>query len=162
MSDRIEVIDVTSSRGASVLALAEQLGQRQYLERHYDHAREQHVFAHIDDNRVDGFLLLLVQVIGNEEGRSPILRDGQPLIEGYVNAFGVHPDQRRRGIGRALQEAAIRHCRTKGCYQIRSRSPVTAIENYALKLAMGYTIQPSNENDSYYFIKQIDGAARDR
>lgn len=156
MIHRIEPVDLGSNRGAAVLDLADQLNQRKYLERRYHHAREQLVLAALDVEHVEGFLLLLVQVIGGEEGRPPIMRNDRPLMEGYVNAFGVDPVRRRRGIGRALQEAAIRHCEAAGCYQIRSRSPVTAVENYALKLAMGYTIQPSNENDSYYFIKRIE------
>jgi hypothetical protein len=38
---------------------------------------------------------------------------------------------------------------------MRSRSPVTSTENYALKLAAGYVVQPSNENDSYYFLIRL-------
>jgi hypothetical protein len=38
---------------------------------------------------------------------------------------------------------------------MRSRSPVTSVENYALKLAAGYVVQPSAENDSYYFILRL-------
>lgn len=56
-----------------------------------------------------------------------------------------------------MQEEAISICEAKGCYQIRSRSPVTSRENYALKLKMGYAIHPSEENDSYYFIKTLEG-----
>jgi hypothetical protein len=31
---------------------------------------------------------------------------------------------------------------------MRSRSPVTSGENYALKIAAGYVLHPSDENDS--------------
>lgn len=31
--------------------------------------------------------------------------------------------------------------------------PHTSVENYALKLKLDYALQPSHENDSYYFIK---------
>ena len=153
---QVDLTKLDTKPGASVLALAESLAQSKYLERRYDHAKEQQVLASFDDERAVGFLLLLVQVIGAEEGRSPLVVHGEALTEGYVNAFGVDPAYRRRGVGRLLQEAAIAYCRSVGCYQIRSRSPITATENYALKLAMGYTIQPSNENDSYYFIKRIE------
>jgi len=40
-------------------------------------------------------------------------------------------------------------------YQMRLRSPVTSTENYALKIAAGYTIHPSDENDSYYFLRRL-------
>jgi GNAT superfamily N-acetyltransferase len=72
-----------------------------------------------------------------------------------VQAFGSEPDQRRTGIGTALQQHAIEHARAAGCWQMRSRSPVTSSENYALKLAAGYVLTPSEENDSYYFLLRL-------
>jgi GNAT superfamily N-acetyltransferase len=84
-----------------------------------------------------------------------VIRDGQPLREGYVEAFGVDPGLRRRGTGTALQRHAARWCRIAGCYQMRSRSPVTSGENYALKIAAGCVLHPSHENDSYYFIRRL-------
>jgi GNAT superfamily N-acetyltransferase len=79
----------------------------------------------------------------------------EPLREGYVEAFGVDPRLRRRGVGTALQQHAARQCRIAGCYQLRSRSPVTSTENYALKIAAGYVLHPSHENDSYYFLLRL-------
>ncbi len=38
---------------------------------------------------------------------------------------------------------------------MRSRSPVTSTENYALKLAAGYVLTPSEQNDSYYFLLKL-------
>ncbi|MBO0788834.1 MAG: GNAT family N-acetyltransferase [Actinobacteria bacterium] len=83
------------------------------------------------------------------------VRDRQPLTEGYVEAFGVDPQLRRQGIGTALQQHAARQCRIAGCYQMRSRSPVTSAENYAPKIAAGYVLHPSHENDSYYFLLRL-------
>ena len=85
----------------------------------------------------------------------PVMYDGTALTEGYVEAFGVDPNVRRRGVGTALQEQARRQCQAAGCYQMRSRSPVTSTENYALKIAAGYVVQPSTENDSYYFLVRL-------
>ena len=34
-------------------------------------------------------------------------------------------------------------------------SPVTSTENYALKIAAGYVLHPSHENDSYYFLLRL-------
>jgi GNAT superfamily N-acetyltransferase len=84
-----------------------------------------------------------------------VIRDGSPLTEGFVEAFGVHPEARRMGIGSALQQRAQELCRALGCHQIRSRSPVSSTDNYAMKLAAGYVLHPSNENDSYYFLKKL-------
>ena len=72
-----------------------------------------------------------------------------------MEAFGVTPGARRRGIGAALQAEAQARCRAIACHQIRSRSPITSIENYALKIDGGYVLQPSEENDSYYFLLKL-------
>jgi GNAT superfamily N-acetyltransferase len=106
-------------------------------------------------SRCVGFLRYLIQQIGAEEGRPAVMHRGSALNEGYVEAFGVDPRLRRRGIGTALQEHAMQRCRVAGCHQMRSRSPVTSVENYALKLAAGYVLHPSRENDSYYFIIRL-------
>ena len=50
-----------------------------------------------------GFLRFLVQIIGADVGRPPVLQDGAPLTEGFVEAFGVDPAARRLGIGSALR-----------------------------------------------------------
>src|SRR6185437_8592917 len=88
-------------------------------------------------------------------GRPAVTYHGESLKEGYVEAFGVDPQLHRRGIGTALQQHAAQQCRIAGCYQMRSRSPVTSTENYALKIAAGYVLHPSAENDSYYFLLRL-------
>jgi GNAT superfamily N-acetyltransferase len=141
---------------AAVLSVADKLGQKKYIDREYPFARNRLLLAAVEEaDSTSGFLLALVQTIGHEEGRPPILFKGEPLLECYVNAFGVALEFRRQGIGQDLQEAAIRMASDLGCYQMRSRSPVTAAENYGLKLKMGYAVHPSGENDSYYFIKVL-------
>jgi GNAT superfamily N-acetyltransferase len=137
----------------SLMATAEQLDQVRYVLAQKNHCQSVLFGAFMEAHCV-GFLRLVLQTLGQEEQRPPIFdRGAQPLREGYVEAFGVLLSFRRRGIGQALQEYAIAYCRDHHCYQIRSRSPVTSRENYALKLKMGYAIHPSHENDSYYFIK---------
>jgi GNAT superfamily N-acetyltransferase len=139
-----------------VLQLAEVLDQKRYVVREYPHAKQRIMLGAFDDvDRPVGFLFTLVQVLGEEEGRSPVVLNGKVLLESYVEAFGVLPELRRMGIGQALQETAIQIASALGCYQIRSRTPFSARENYALKLKMGYAIHPSNENDSYYFIRKL-------
>lgn len=153
---KIVPVHAGTAQFAELLAVAERLNQAKYIQVMPAHVDEAILLGAELDGRYVGFLRCFVQVIGREEGRPPV-RDatGAPLREGYVEAFGVLPEYRRRGIGRCLQEAAIAHCRARSCYQIRSRSPVTSVENYALKLAMGYAVQPSLANDSYYFIKTL-------
>lgn len=139
----------------ALILAARVLAQDRYLASRIPHALESHVLAAVDGARCVGFLRYLVQVIGAEEGRPAVLHNDEPLLEGYVEAFGVDPHRRRRGIGTALQQHAAGRCRAAGCYQMRSRSPVTSAENYALKIAAGYVLHPSRQNDSYYFLLRL-------
>ena len=66
-----------------------------------------------DGSRCVGFLRYLIQVIGAEEGRPAVMHNGAPLREGFVEAFGVDPQLRRRGIGTALQQHAAWQCRER-------------------------------------------------
>jgi GNAT superfamily N-acetyltransferase len=150
-----EVQPGTSGFGQVLTVAARALAQDRYLTSRLPHAQESHVLGAFDGTWCVGFLRYLIQVIGAEAGRPAVMHNGEPLREGYVEAFGVDPRQRRRGIGTALQQCAARRCRTAGCYQMRSRSPVTSTENYALKIAAGYVVHPSHENDSYYFLLRL-------
>src|SRR5688572_9506866 len=138
-----------------ILELSDALNQKKYLVQHYPNAEQRILLGAIETDSPVGFLLALIQVIGKEERCSPIIVNGESLMECYVEAFGVLPKFRRRGIGRALQEKLTEIAKGLNCYQLRSRSPFTATENYQLKIRMGYAIHPSTENDSYYFIKQL-------
>ena len=154
----VQVRDVQpgSADFEQVLALAARvLAQDRYLVSSVPSAQESRVLGAFEGTRCAGFLRYLIQVIGAEAGRPAVMRHGEPLKEGYVEAFGVEPHLRRRGIGTALQQHAARQCRIAGCYQMRSRSPVTSTENYALKIAAGYVLHPSHENDSYYFLLRL-------
>jgi len=151
----VEIVEVGEQTEAyrDLFAVVVQLDQSRYLAVKETHIDESILLGAFINNRCVGFLRLLIQRIGSDEGRPPIVYLDQPLREGYVMAFAVVPQYRRQGIGQRLQEQAWALCQQRGCYQIRSRSPITSYENYALKLKMAYAIHPSNENDSYYFIK---------
>jgi GNAT superfamily N-acetyltransferase len=151
----VEIIEVAAghTRFAEVVGLASAvLDQARYLERQFPAALESHLLGAFHGSACVGFLRFVVQVIGADVGRPPVVHQGKALTEGYVEAFGVDPSFRRRGVGGALHAWAIRYCRAVGCHQMRSRSPVTSTENYALKLNAGYVLHPSEENDSYYFL----------
>ena len=78
----------------------------------------------------------------HDRDHPPLAVDGQTLREAKIIAFGVKEAYRRQGIGRALQEYAIRRARALGCYQVRSVSDGTHPENRQLKLAMGFAVEP--------------------
>jgi GNAT superfamily N-acetyltransferase len=153
---RVAEVQPGTTRFDTVVGLAAGvLGQDRHLTSSFPVAQESHVLGAFDGSRCVGFLRYLIQVIGAEEGRPEVLYNGSPLREGFVEAFGVDRQLRRRGIGTVLQQHAARQCRNAGCYQMRSRSPVTSTENYALKVAAGYVLHPSRENDSYYFLQRL-------
>ena len=150
-----EAFPGTAEFGAVLDLAARVLAQGRHLTASFPMARESHVLAAFDDSRCVGFLRYLIQVVGAEEHRPAVMHNGAPLMEGFVEAFGVDPRLRRLGVGTALQDHAARQCRNAGCYQMRSRSPVTSTENYALKIAAGYVLHPSHENDSYFFLRRL-------
>src|SRR5262245_30392473 len=154
-----EVQENTEAYG-DLLHIADQLNQSKYIAVREDYIDESILLGAFRSERCVGFLRFNISIIGLYGRRPPIHgAAGLPLCEGYVEAFGVVPDARRQGIGQRLQEHAIALCRQRGCYQIRSRSPITSRENYALKLKMGYAIHPSAENDSYFFIKTLGSSS---
>jgi GNAT superfamily N-acetyltransferase len=138
-----EVLPETESFGKVLSLAARVLAQDRQLTSVFPTAQESHVLGAFDGSRCAGFLRYLIQVIGVEEGRPAVMHNGAPLREGFVEAFGVDPQLRRHGIGTSLQRHAAQRCRDAGCYQMRSRSPVTSAENYALKIAAGYVLHPS-------------------
>ncbi len=153
----VEIVQVQENTDAyhDLFAVAIQIDQSRYVPATEAHIEESILLGAFVEQQCVGFLRFTIQIIGSDEGRSPIFHLGEPLREGYVMAFAVVPQHRRQGIGQLLQERAIALCQQRGCYQIRSRSPITSHENYALKLKMGYAIHPSDKNDSYYFIKPL-------
>lgn len=152
----IRLIQPESAQFENVVDLAGKiLDQDRYLIQEYPHAITSRILGAFAGDRAVGFLRFLIQEPGAEEGRTSIFVEGKPIIEAYVEAFGVDPALRRQGIGSALQQAAIEYARNARCWQIRSKSPITSVENYALKLALEYVVHPSPDSDSYYFILKL-------
>lgn len=153
-----DIVEVAADhdRFDQVITLAASvLNQDRYLRQGPGDVEECRIVAALDSHRCVGFLRFSIQEIGRDVGRPPVVHDGKPLREGFVQAFGVAPSARRRGIGTGLQTFAADYCRRSGCYQMRSRSPITSTENYVLKIVAGYTLHPSEENDSYYFTRRL-------
>ena len=132
--------------------VVEQLEQRPYIEARAEHFRSNHVLAATVDGRPLGFLRFVVQRLGEDERRPPIVYRGRTLYEAKIIAFGVLPEERNQGIGRALQLEAMGRARELNCCQVRSRSDYANRENFHLKISMGFGIQPSLEDDSVYFV----------
>ena len=106
-------------------------------------------FAALEDGEAVGSLSLIRQEITIPEtewagDRDRVLRDEHqnPLFEILVQTFRVNEAHRRRGYGRALQEAALSYAKESGCMQMRSWSSLDKKANYALKLSLGFGFHP--------------------
>ena len=138
----------------ALLEVAPSIGEAivRQLTMELDWAKSNHILVAISDGQPVGVLRFVTQRLGEDEERPPIVFKGETLVEGKVISFGVVPEARNQGIGRALQERAVELAREKGCYQLRSRSWYHSQANFHLKISMGSGIQPSLKDDSVYFV----------
>jgi len=109
------------------------------------------------DGNIVGFLMFVVWDIGpNDRDHPPVEIDGKRLQEAKIIAFGVKEAYRRQGIGRALQEYALKRAKELDCYQVRSVSDMDHPENHQLKLSMGFGVEPmEREEPSLAFIMPL-------
>ncbi|RIK36611.1 MAG: hypothetical protein DCC55_26835 [Chloroflexi bacterium] len=150
-------------RWPALAALTTELGQEGWSAFTADWHLSSHMLVAHQDGKVAGFLRYVVQHIGVEDDLAPVVLHGELLTEAKVLAFGVAPDQRRRGIGRRLQQRLIADARGHGCYQIRSHSSAANKANHHLKLALGFAIQPlpaTGRRDGAYFLLPLRTAAK--
>ncbi len=111
----------------------------------------------LQEGAIAGVLRFWTQEIGIDEEKPPLLVDGKPAVEAKIVTFHVLEGHRRRGMGRALQLAAVRWARELGCYQIRSRSAYQRQGNHALKAGLGFGINPGRDRpdgseDTAFFV----------
>jgi len=98
------------------------------------------------------------QKIGIEQKCEPIQLNGVYLFEAKINAFAVHPDYRNQGNGKSLQKHVIEHATRQNCYQLVSYSTYDKIENYAVKLQLGFCCQPETQENGTkgcYFLMRL-------
>lgn len=147
--------DPEHTRWNELLAVVETLRQTNWFTIAAPFHRGSHALVALQDRAIAGFLRFVVQEIGPELDRPPVRLGGQPLLEAKILAFGVLPAFRRRGIGGALQEAAIKRADQLGCYQVRSHSSGENEANHQLKLSLGFGVDPlvrREDTTGAYFI----------
>lgn len=108
---------------------------------------------------------LVVPCSSLTDGHEMVMTDRYetPLDEIFVQSFAVEAGYRRQGYGRALQQRALRKAHELGCYQMRSWSSADKRENYALKIDLGFAVQPAlypmpggTPISGVYFVKRIE------
>jgi GNAT superfamily N-acetyltransferase len=70
----------------------------------------------------------------------------EPAPTGYVHLVGIHPDYRRRGVGRMLYETFTETCRAAGCERMKAITTLGNEESKVFHLALGWD---ANEVDDY-------------
>jgi ribosomal protein S18 acetylase RimI-like enzyme len=81
----------------------------------------------------------------------------------YIHFVGVHPDHRRKGLGKELYELFFSHVRERGCTTVRCiTSPVNKV-SIAFHTRMGFRfIAGTHEEDGILVHKDYDGPGADR
>jgi GNAT superfamily N-acetyltransferase len=154
----IEQWSAEHPRWPELWAVVARLGQEDWMNAVFEWHRSHHVLVALEDGQVAGFLRFVVQDIGLEDDHDLLIFNGAALSEAKVLAFGVPDERRNRGLGRALQLAAMDVARELGCYQMRSHSGGESQANHYLKLALGFAVFPVLRGDDtagVYFSKAL-------
>lgn len=80
-----------------------------------------------EDDAILGFLLGFVA-------------KGPPKV-GYVHLVGIHPEHRRRGVGKMLYERFIEECRADGATQLKAIAPRGNEGSVLFHRALGFTVR---------------------
>ena len=70
----------------------------------------------------------------------------EPVRTGYVHLVGIHPDFRRRGVGRLLYETFTDTCRAAECLRMKAITTLGNDGSKAFHLALGWD---AREVDDY-------------
>jgi len=65
---------------------------------------------------------------------------------GYVHLVGIHPDYRRKGVGRLLYQTFTERCRSLGCERMKAITTIGNEGSIKFHEAVGWT---SNEIEDY-------------
>jgi GNAT superfamily N-acetyltransferase len=91
-----------------------------------------------------GFLLgFVVPADAGAAGPSP---DGSSVRTGYVHLVGIHPDFRRRGVGRLLYDRFTRDCRAAQCIGMKAITTPGHEGSIRFHVALGWDVR---EVDDY-------------
>jgi len=87
-----------------------------------------------------GFLLGFT-VQGQGHGRSPNGGGaGSSPKTGYVHLVGIHPDHRRRGVGRLLYDRFTEECRAGGCVRMKAITTPGNEGSIRFHVALGWNV----------------------
>ena len=83
--------------------------------------------------------------------------------EAYIHFVGVHPDFRKKGLGRALYERFFDSTKKRGCNVVRCVTSPVNKGSVSFHLRMGFYIEPGLKNvDTIPVVEDYDGRGEDR
>ncbi len=62
----------------------------------------------------------------------------EPVKTGYVHLVGIHPEYRRRGVGRMLYETFTERCRLADCQRMKAITTLGNEGSQSFHLALGW------------------------
>jgi GNAT superfamily N-acetyltransferase len=91
-----------------------------------------------EDDAMIGFLLgFLATGAAGKSGNGA----GEAARIGYVHLVGIHPDSRRRGVGRTLYDRFTRDCRVAGCVGLKAITTPGYEGSIRFHVALGWDVQ---------------------
>lgn len=132
--------------------------QVQFVEGDYFKHGKNISFGWFEKETLVGCIRYCIQDIGYEQKTPPIQHKGKTLSEAKINAFAVKQQHRNKGIGKQLQLKVIEDAKNKGCSQLSSYSTYDKVENYTVKVNLGFCIQPEvqpNGTKGCYFLMKL-------
>ena len=83
--------------------------------------------------------------------------------QAYIHFVGIHPEQRKRGLGRQLYELFFKTVRARGCNSVRCITAPINSGSIAFHRRMGFQIEKSDrERDGVHYAADYDGPGQDR
>jgi ribosomal protein S18 acetylase RimI-like enzyme len=111
-----------------------------------------------NNNKLIGLIRYCIQQIGIEQGTPPLILKNIVQVEGKIHVFAVDKDFRNQGIGKKLQLMVIEDAKKRNCRQLASYSTFNKLENYSVKLRLGFCVQPEIQKDGTrgcYFLMKL-------
>lgn len=162
-SFHIEFWEEDHPRWHELKALSASLGDSKYVFIDDDPVPFFASIALSEDNAIIGYHVFLIQPIGPEMGTSEIKdRYGSVLTEAKIRGLHVLEPFRNQGIGTKLQTLTLEKAAKLGAFQVRSRSELDKVENYAIKIKLGFSCHPDlrrfkdgTTEEGVYWVKRV-------